>query len=338
MESADLNVLKRSLAWVSQGARVVLVIVLRTWGSSPRPPGSLMAMRDDGAVIGSVSGGCIEDDLIHEMHTEGMASLCPDDLPALRTYGVRAEEARKFGLPCGGTMELVLEPLGERSALDTLIERLSRRQSVLRALHLATGEVTLSESAVDQAPAIEGHVFKFALGPRYRMIVIGAGQLSRYLCGVATGLDFDVLVCDPRCEYWTDWDLHDVSITRDMPDDVVLEARPDVRTAVIALTHDPKLDDLALMHALQSDAFYVGALGSRRNNAARVERLRTYFDLSDQELARLRGPAGIFIGSKTPPEIAISILAEVVAAKNGVSIPPEFGVKEGKEQLRVDPP
>src|SRR5690606_14575705 len=188
----------------------------------------------------------------------------------------------------------------------------------------------LSSTPADLPPFLSDGVFSHAMGPRYRMIVIGAGQLSRYLCEVAMGLDFDILVCDPRKEYVVDWNLTEVPVTHDMPDDVVLEAKPDVRTAVVALTHDPKLDDLALMHALQSDAFYVAALGSRRNNAARVERLRTYFDLSDQELARLRGPAGIFIGSKTPPEIAISILAELIAAKNGVSLPSQLRVEEGK--------
>ncbi len=149
------------------------------------------------------------------------------------------------------------------------------------------------------------------------MLVIGAGQLSRYLCNIAVGLDYQVTVCDPREEYTDEWDVPGTKIVRTMPDDTVLDMKLDERCAVIALTHDPKLDDLALMEALKTPAFYVGALGSRRNNAARRERLKE-FDLTEPELARLHGPVGIYIGSRTPPEIAVSILAEVTAAKKTV--------------------
>ena len=333
MAPADLNVLKSCLSWMNNGYEVVLVTVLRTWGSSPRPPGSMMAIREDGAVTGSVSGGCIEDDLIHEMHQEGMQALCANGLPALRAYGIKAEDAHRFGLPCGGTMELVLEPMGEQSALSELIAQLGQRQPMRRSLDMATGKVELAHANADEIPTLKEGVFRQALGPRYRLIVIGAGDLSRYFCMVASGLDFDILVCDPRKNYVVDWDLPDVPVTHEMPDDVVLQAKPDKRTAIVTLTHDPKLDDLALMHALQSDAFYVGALGSRSNNAKRVERLHEYFDLSREELARLHGPAGLYIGSKTPPEIALSILAEIVAAKNGVELSVQLGVGEAKNLL-----
>jgi xanthine dehydrogenase accessory factor len=152
-------------------------------------------------------------------------------------------------------------------------------------------------------------------------LLIGGGALSRLVCQMAQALDFQVTVCDPRSEYMEDWDLPGVQLARTMPDDTVDAMRPDPRTAVLALTHDPKLDDLALMQALKTPAFYVGALGSRRNNHARRERLRL-FDLSSDELRQLRGPVGIFIGSKTPAEIAISILAEIVAVRNGGAAAP----------------
>ncbi|MFC3337075.1 XdhC family protein [Paracandidimonas soli] len=334
MVPADLNVLKCCQSWVDDGYAVVLVTVLRTWGSSPRPPGSMMALREDGAVSGSVSGGCIEDDLIHEMREEGVRALCADALPALRKYGVRAEDAHRFGLPCGGTMELVLEPICGNSVLPELVEQLEQRKAVLRCLDMETGIATLGPAQSGDLPVlVEGRSFRHALGPRYRLIVIGAGELSRYFCMVASGLNFDILVCDPRKDYLVDWDLPDIPVTREMPDDVVLQANPDSRTAVVTLTHDPKLDDLALMHALQSDAFYVGALGSRSNNTRRVERLRDYFDLPQEALSRLHGPAGLYIGSKTPPEIALSILAEMIAAKNGVLLSSQPSVSEGKALL-----
>jgi xanthine dehydrogenase accessory factor len=149
------------------------------------------------------------------------------------------------------------------------------------------------------------------------LLIIGAGQLSRMLAQIASAMDYHVTVCDPREEYRAGWPLPDVPLVHAMPDDLVLEMQLDSRSAVVALTHDPKLDDMALMEALKTDAFYIGAIGSRANNAKRRERL-LQFDLSAEQIARLHGPIGLYIGSKTPPEIAISILAEMTAIKNGV--------------------
>ncbi|WP_322102292.1 XdhC family protein [Paraburkholderia sp. J41] len=315
MDNADHDVLHAAATWARGAHRVLLVTVVRTWGSSPRPPGSMLAIRDDGLVVGSVSGGCIEDDLIAGVRSQGIRN----PRPALVTYGVTAEEAHRFGLPCGGTMELVLEPLGPRSLLDALCEALQRGELVARALDMVTGNVRLEPAGAADELRFDGASLVTVLGPRHRMLVIGAGQLSRYLCEIATGLGYAVTVCDPREEYVEAWPISHVKLVQSMPDDAVVDMRLDARSAVVALTHDPKLDDLALMEALRSPAFYVGALGSRRNNALRRERLKL-FDLDDRQIARLRGPAGIYIGSRTPPEIALSILAEVTAEKNGVRI------------------
>jgi xanthine dehydrogenase accessory factor len=156
-------------------------------------------------------------------------------------------------------------------------------------------------------------------GPRWRMLVIGAGQLSRVLAQMALALDFEVIVCDPREEYHLSWDIPGTTFTRDMPDDAVLALQLDAHSAVVAVTHDPKLDDMVLMEALKSSCFYVGALGSRGNTAKRKERLKL-FDLSDAQLDRLHGPIGLDIGSRTPAEIAVSILAEIIAVKNDVAL------------------
>jgi xanthine dehydrogenase accessory factor len=172
-------------------------------------------------------------------------------------------------------------------------------------------------------------------GPRYRLLVIGAGQLSRYFCEIALGLDYQVTVCDPREDYADAWQVRGVAFTREMPDDLVVRMHLDERSAVVALTHDPKIDDLALMEALRTPAFYIGALGSRKNNAARRKRLLE-FDLTERDIARLRGPAGIYIGSKTPPEIAVSILAEMTAVKNGVSVGRPLQVEDAKSHLGAD--
>jgi len=316
MDSVDLEVLKRSADWLEAGRRVLLVTVVKTWGSSPRPPGAMLAVRDDGLVVGSVSGGCIEDDIVGRVRTDGViATKCE-----VVTYGVSADEARRFGLPCGGTIQLVVEPLTRDSGIRTLVGEIETRRLVARRLDIATGAATLAPARATDGLAFDGGVLTTIHGPRYRMLVIGASQLSKYLAQMALGLDYQVTVCDPRSEYKETWDVAGAQLVTTMPDDTVVAMRLDARCAVIALTHDPKLDDMALLEALKSPAFYVGALGSRANDAKRRIRLKE-FELSDAEISRLHGPVGLYIGSRTPPEIAVSILAEVTAVKNGVALP-----------------
>jgi xanthine dehydrogenase accessory factor len=274
----------------------------------------MLAVRDDGLVVGSVSGGCIEDDIVDRTRREGQtATKCE-----VVTYGVSADEARRFGLPCGGTIQLVLEPLTRESGMRALLREVDAGHLVARKLDIATGFSTLHPAQPADGLAFDGKTLRTIHGPRYRMLVIGASQLSKYLAQIAVGLDYQVTVCDPREEYTETWDIPGVTLVRTMPDDTALAMKLDERCAVVALTHDPKLDDLALMEALKSPAFYVGALGSRANNEKRRERLKE-FDLTEAQIARLHGPIGLYIGSRTPPEIAVSILAEVTAAKNGVS-------------------
>lgn len=315
-QGVDVEVLRSALAWQRAGRRVVLATVVRTWGSSPRPPGSLMALRDDGQVAGSVSGGCIEDDLISRMRAGELAS----GMPAVTRYGVSADEAQRFGLPCGGSVEIVLEPLSEASALPELLAAVEQHALVRRRLDLGSGRVTLELARDGDTLRFDGTTLATVHGPRLRLIVIGAGQLSRYLAQMALLLDYAVTVCDPREEYREGWDaLPGVLLSRTMPDDLVVEMRPDAHTAVVALTHDPKLDDLALMEALKTPAFYVGALGSRRNNDARRRRLLD-FELDEAQIARLHGPVGLNLGGRTPPEIALAIVAEMTAVRRGAAL------------------
>ena len=315
MDSVDLQVMKSARDWLKSGHGVVLATVIRTWGSAPRPIGALTAIRDDGMVVGSVSGGCVEDDMIARVRAKEIAS----DKPALTSYGVSAEEARRFGLPCGGTLELVLEPLREQSGLDELLARVERHELVVRNLDMETGAVEIEPGKWSDQLAFDGKTLSTVHGPHWRLLVIGAGQLSQYLAQMAQGLDYQVTVCDPREEYADTWNVPGVELTREMPDDVVIAMNLDAHSAVVTLTHDPKLDDMALLEALKSPAFYIGAIGSRKNNEARRERLAE-FDLARHEIDRLHGPVGLKIGSKTPPEIAIAILAEMTAIKNGVQL------------------
>jgi len=313
MDSIDLEVLKTAAGWIAAGLRCQLVTVVKTWGSSPRPIGALLAICETGQVVGSVSGGCIEDDLIAEVRDVGIART----LPEIVSYGISADEAHRFGLPCGGTIELAIEPLDANSGIAELLARLDRHELVARHLDLDSGAVTLAPATPGLGLAVADGVLTSVHGPRWRLFIIGAGQLSRFVAQVATAMDYKVTVCDPREEYRSGWSVPGVRLVHAMPDDLVLESRLDSRSAVLALTHDPKLDDLALMEALKSEAFYVGAIGSRVNNANRRERLKL-FDVTEAQLARLHGPVGLYIGSKTPAEIAISILAEMTAVKNGV--------------------
>jgi xanthine dehydrogenase accessory factor len=315
MDSVDLQVLRSASDWVKSGRRVVMATVIRTWGSAPRPIGALTAIRDDGMVVGSVSGGCIEDDMILQVRSGELVK----DKPATTKYGVSAEEAKRFGLPCGGTLELVLEPLKKESGLDELLARVERHELVMRRLDMKSGRATIAPAKSTDQLTFDGATLATVHGPRWRLLIIGAGQLSTFLAQIAQGLDYQVTVCDPREEYAEGWDIPGVEMKRGMPDDVVTEMNPDGHTAVVTLTHDPKLDDMALLEALKSPAFYVGALGSRSNTAKRKERL-ALFDLSAQEIARLHGPIGLDLGGRTPAEIAVSILAEIVAVRHGVML------------------
>jgi len=325
MDNVDLDVLRQVSAWQREGQPVVLGTITRTWGSAPRPAGSLVAVRGDGQIAGSVSGGCIEDDLVARMRERTLAAGGVE----LVRYGISGDEAARFGLPCGGTLELVLEPLSDASRIDELLAALSEGRRVRRELLLASGEVTLSPADGADVVLLDGQRLVTTHGPNWRLFIVGAGQMTQYLAQMAQALDYQVIVCDPRDEYMPE--LPGVQRTKDMPDDAVIALQPDAHTAVIALTHDPKLDDLALMEALRSPAFYVGAIGSRVNQAKRKQRLAEHFGLSDDELARLHGPVGIKNGARTPPEIAVSILAELTAVRYGWRIPePVF---EGRAAL-----
>ncbi len=314
MHSTDQQVLDAICRWSEAGHQCALITVARTWGSAPRPPGSWMALRDDGLVQGSVSGGCIEDDLIRRIQQGGFDTAAA----FVVTYGVTKDEAHRFGLPCGGTMELVIEPTPDLAIMKTLRERVMRGELVQRHVSIGRYGCDLTPGSARDAVNWDGKTMTSLHGPAWRLLIIGAGQISTYLAQMAQALDYQVTVCDPRSEYSAEWNVPGTRLVSTMPDDTVLEMNLDPHSAVVALTHDPKLDDMALLEALKSPAFYVGALGSMSNSKRRRERLLEHFDLSEEEIGRLHGPVGLSIGSQTPPEIAVSILAQMTAVKNGV--------------------
>ena len=202
MNSIDIDVIRTALDWQSRGHRVVLGTVVRTWGSAPRPPGSLMIIRDDGQVAGSVSGGCIEDDLIRRVAAGELALRMPEST----TYGQTAEEVRRFGLPCGGTVQVVLEPLSTQSQLRELLVLIEQHQRVQRRLDMASGLTSIQAATEGDKVQFDGQILTTVHGPRLRLLIIGGGQLSRYLAAMAVMLDYQVTVCEPRVEYHEGWE------------------------------------------------------------------------------------------------------------------------------------
>ncbi|HBI84052.1 MAG TPA: hypothetical protein DDY24_10050 [Alcaligenaceae bacterium] len=306
MDSLDTEVLKTALHWCDGGHQVHLATVVKTWGSAPRQAGAMLAVRADGRVVGSVSGGCIEDDLIVRAQENRLPSR-----PELVLYGVSQEEAARFGLPCGGTLRLVVEPLSPSNWLEQVVKQTEQQQLVGRWLDLKSGESKLTDARPGQLTEVTEAGCHFVYGPHWRLLIIGANQTGLALAQIAAMLEFQVIVCDPREEFTADWNLPGVTLQPGMPDDAIEAIHTDSRTAVVAITHDPKLDDMALLEALKSKAFYVGALGSVRNQSKRRERLLS-FDLTEQEVDRLHGPVGLQIGSRTPAEIAVAVAAELV--------------------------
>ena len=288
-----------------------LFTVVSTWGASPRPAGSLLLIDAAGRETGSVSGGCVEADLVEQVR----AGALDREAARLLVYGVDRDQAARFGLPCGGRLEILAEPVSADAQWQRLREQVAARTTRERRLCLRTGEASLHAPGPEPFVYRPGETLARTFGPAWQLVIIGAGHIARYLAPIAISLGYRVVICDPRADQRAAWDLPDTELDPGMPDDVARARADDPRSALVALTHDPKLDDLALMDALTGRAFYVGALGSRRTQAARRERLLS-LGLTPEQVARLHGPVGLDLGSRTPPEIAVAIAAELVAERN----------------------
>ncbi len=310
MKSSEHQVLITMHDWLKSGRTVDLVTVVAAFGSSPRPLGSIAAIRDDGKLVGSVSGGCVEQKLIEHFSR--------DEACELRLFEINDVEARQFGLPCGGNLKLLFERFDDSKAISSVLEHLDQRRVVKRIVNLTSDNETQVTTADSSASfEYDGKQVVQVFGPTWRVLLIGAGELSAYTAQFAQALDFDVRVVDPRPAILKSWPLDNIVVEDILPDDAVSLYANDARAAVMALSHDPQLDDLALQEALPSAAFYVGALGSRSNNEKRRKRLAK-FGSSEQELARLHGPIGLPIKSRSSAEIAISIMAELIAERASV--------------------
>ena len=240
------------------------------------------------------------------------------------------EQAVARGLPCGGEVQVVVETLRDAAVPREILRRLGRRERVCRILDLASGASRLETPAPGAVTRVDEATLSVVYEPKWRLLVIGAGQLGAYVTRFATQLGYDVRVCDPRESYRASWREDGIGVSAEMPDDFVTNVGCDPQTAVLALTHDPRIDDLAIMEALASKAFYVGALGSTRTNRARRERLAEHFDVAQDRLEFMSGPIGIDLNTRTASEIALAVMTEVTARRNGVvltSVRPDAPVR-----------
>lgn len=317
----DDDVLAQALAWIQSGYGVALATVLATWGSSPRPAGSQMAVRRDGAFVGSVSGGCIEGAVI----TTAQECL-HDGRPRVLEFGIADESAWAVGLACGGRVRVLVAPMPQ--GMDRLAA--ARRANLPASLTIdlkggylpdAPVAAPLAEAVADLVARGQDGLVEAAgqavrvYGPRWRLVVVGAVHIAQVLMPMAAACGLETVLVDPRTGFADPRRFPGQRIVADWPEDVLPGLRLDRATAVVVLCHDPKLDDPALLGALASDAFYVGALGSRRTNEKRRERLLAQ-GLAPERLAHLHAPIGLDIGARSPAEIAVSILAEIIAARH----------------------
>ena len=309
--STDNEVLRAAVDWLEQGFTVTLVTVVQTWGSAPRRPGALMVIHDDGRFQGSVSGGCIEDDLVQRV-LRGEFEQRP---PQIIEYGINTATSRRVGLPCGGRLHLLVEHIDVATQLAAVMAGIDERRRIARRVCLNTGETSLHAATDSDDFTFDGDNLVKVFGPAWRMLIIGAGELARRMSQLALTLDYAVTLCDSRPEYASGWQVEGTVFSSRPPAQLVESFAPDEHTAILALAHAPALEDEAIASALTSDAFYVGALGSRKNQRARIGRLQR-MGLSEAQLARLHGPVGLDIGSHTPAEIAIAIIAHLIAIRN----------------------
>ncbi len=321
MSAAHDQIPEAALTWHRQGKGAALATVIETWGSAPRQAGSQLAISGDGEMLGSVSGGCVEGAVI----TEALDALA-DRKSRILTFGVSDETAFAAGLACGGTIRVLVEPIGDglEALPETLLQALTEARAALRAAAIVTTPASWSRTLVqpgddpatdarfksDRSGMEEDGRFIAIHNPPLRLIVIGAVHIAQPLLQIARTCGYAPTLIDPRAAFGSDARFPDETILDDWPDEALAALKPDARTAIVTLTHDPKLDDPALAVALRSPAFYIGALGSRRTHAARVERLKA-LGFGDNEIGRIDAPIGLDIGAVSPAEIAISILGKI---------------------------
>jgi xanthine dehydrogenase accessory factor len=333
LNSLNYQVISSVCDWLEQGNRIFFITVLNTWGASPRPVGSLFAFNIDKLKqVGSLSGGCIEEDLTLLL-LQKSSELKEDRHAFLKIYGAQEGDSERYLLPCGGTLELLIEPLFDQQQLLHYLQiktSLAAHKPIARVVNFSSSEFSYAlntdKKIQSQSCTLTFDRNKLALfhrlDPVYLLLIVGAGDVAFYLSELAQSLDFKVTICEPRKQYAQRLVSLDNSadIQYCLPDDLIRADFLEENSAIICLAHDPKVDDMALIEALtNSKAFYIGAMGSKKTTENRVQRLKR-LGIDDKQLKRLHAPIGINIHSKTPQEIAISIVAQLIAIRHTVKL------------------
>ncbi len=312
------NTIEIALAWLAAGKAVALATVIETWGSAPRPVGSQLVISGEAEIMGSVSGGCVEGAVVEE----ALEALASGDCAVLE-YGIADEDAFAVGLACGGNIRILVEPIGlgkgpDVALLEALAQRRAARDAVAYSVHLRSWERALlgpkdaliGDRFTSDKSGLAGHWFIGIHNPPLRMVIVGAVHIAQPLAQMARLCGFDITLNDPREAFASELRFPEETLLLDWPDEALAGLGLDARTAVITLSHDPKIDDPAIIEALKAPVFYLGCLGSSRTHAKRVARLEAA-GVSAENIARIHAPVGADIGAKTPAEIAVSIMAQI---------------------------
>ncbi|MHA7117195.1 XdhC family protein [Pseudomonas promysalinigenes] len=319
MQHLDLQVISQALQWSLSGQRVWLCTVLATYGSAPRAPGSLLAVNQSGQWLGSLSGGCVEEDFLERV---GQGEF-PEPVAIVR-YGDGSDRRSSIRLPCGGVLEVLVENLAAdcdvQAHLRELQGALRGQRRLLREVRLPQGQLQLFDDR-DQGPRVErqGNQVRLRVGAAQRLLLAGYSSVAHFCAEFGKSLGFEVILCEPREEVLEGVLLEGIEVRRELPSEFIVNGGCHADTAVVALTHDPKIDDLAMLEAVRTEAFYIGVMGSMTTSEKRRERLHRIGGLSDEQMARIHAPIGLNLGSKTPAEIALAVLADILRLRNGIA-------------------
>lgn len=319
MRHLDLQAIERALQWANAGEPVWLCTVLATFGSSPREPGAMLVAKADGSHVGSLSGGCIEEDFLARLRDGEFTAPV-----AVIRYGDNDAGGPQVSLPCGGILEVMIERLEPSDAnllhLEVLHATLLGRRALVRRVTLDEGRLCFVDGAA-LGPRVErdAQSVRVRIGPSLRLIIAGISPVSAVCADFARTLGFEVIVCDPRDEVRAGFDVPGAEVQAVLPSLFIASGGCHAATAVVALAHDPRIDDLAMIEAVRTDAFYIGVMGSQRTSAQRAERLMRSGGLSKGDVARIHMPIGLALGSRTPAEIALAVMADVLRVHRGQS-------------------
>ena len=304
------DILTPLCVWLEDKKKIALATVISTWGSSPRPVGGQMAIDINGNVIGSVSGGCIEGAVI----SEGISSI-NDGKIRVKDYGISNNLAWEIGLACGGELKVLIQPLEIKDKIIfSIVKSIKNREVIKLKINCSNGSRIIDNSLNNEVSYFDDKNYEFVhvINPKPRLFVVGAVHIAQALISLAKISDFEVILIDPREHFATNDRFPNCTILVDWPETSLSKYKIDKTTHLVTLTHDPKIDDPALIYTLKKNIGYIGALGSKKTHQKRVDRLLS-LGFNENDINKIHAPIGLDIKAKTPAEIAVSIIAEIIS-------------------------